>query len=265
MADPEGAVLPPPDGVEPNLDNPPNGNALINGLTSLFLAISLIFLLIRAYARTSYMKNRPALGDYVILPAIGTYIAGCVFVFRVAATSGFFVHGWDFRLKNLAWFYYNLFLGTQMYLATMIFLKTAILLEWARIFGPGSRKAFRWTCYIIAGLNSTYYIINIILECTSCTPREYYWDKTIPGGHCLDAAVLSLTSALVNLLFDLAILLLPQGVIWRLNMSRRKRVGVSVVFVIGLLYDHHFPYCLTFYADANPHDVAEAVYVRRSE
>ncbi|TGJ88105.1 hypothetical protein E0Z10_g639 [Xylaria hypoxylon] len=204
--DPNGPVIPPPEGVVSNLDNPPNQNALVQGLTSFFLALSL-----------------------------GTYVAGCIFVYRVAATSGFFVHGWDFRLKNLSWFYYNLFLGTQMYLATMIFLKPAILLEWARIFGPGNRKGFRWTCYILAGVNSTYYLINILIEVNSCHPRAYYWDKTIPGGHCLDGPVLALTSALVNLIFDLAILILPQTVIWRLNMSRRRKAGVSIVFIIGLL------------------------------
>ncbi|KAI1467742.1 uncharacterized protein F4812DRAFT_427450 [Daldinia caldariorum] len=230
-----GPVLSPPDGIESNLDNPPNRNALVIGFTSFFLAISLIFLLVRAYARLFYAKNTQALGDSLIIPAIGTYIAACIIVFRIAITSGFFVHGWDFRLKDLAWFYYNLFLGTQLYLATMITLKSTILLEWARIFGPGSRKAFRWSCYIIAALNAIYYTINIILECTACTPREYYWDKTIPGGTCRYSAILSLISAIVNLVFDVAILILPQGVIWRLNMSRRKKVGCSVVFIIGHL------------------------------
>ncbi|KAI1283540.1 hypothetical protein F5Y07DRAFT_349931 [Xylaria sp. FL0933] len=238
MAEPldlDGPVIPPPPGVVSNLDNPPNKNAMVQALTSFFLAISLIFITIRVYAKTVYNKNRPTLADYVVIPAIGTYAAGCIFVYRVAATSGFFVHGWDFRLRNLAWFYYNLFLGTQMYLATMIFLKSAILIEWARIFGPGNRKAFRWTCYILAGLNSLYYTINILLEVNSCHPLAYYWDKTIPGGHCLVGPVLALISALINLVFDLAILVLPQTVIWRLNMSRRRRAGVSIVFVIGLL------------------------------
>ncbi|KAI0540241.1 hypothetical protein GGR58DRAFT_462090 [Xylaria digitata] len=233
--DPNGPVIPPPEGVVSNLENPPNQNALVQGLTSFFLALSLIFIIIRIYAKTIYNNNRPTLADYIIIPAIGTYVAGCIFVYRVAATSGFFVHGWDFRLKNLSWFYYNLFLGTQMYLATMIFLKPAILIEWARIFGPGNRKGFRWTCYTLAGLNSTYYLINILIEVNSCQPRAYYWDKTIPGGHCLDGPVLALTSALVNLVFDVVILVLPQTVIWRLNMSRRRKAGVSVVFVIGLL------------------------------
>ncbi|KAF2965318.1 hypothetical protein GQX73_g8273 [Xylaria multiplex] len=231
----DGPVLPPPDGVESNLDNPPNGNALVIGLTSFFLSIALIFIVLRIYAKTIYLKNKPDLGDYVILPGIGTYIAGCIFCYRVALTSGFFVHGWDFRLRDQSWFYYNLFLGTQMYLASMIFVKSAILLEWARIFGPGSRSAFRLTCYVLAVLNAIYYTINISLEVTSCRPRAFYWDKTIPGGRCVyNGPALSLTSALINLLFDLAILLLPQGIIWRLNMSRRKRVGVSAVFIVGL-------------------------------
>ncbi|KAI0097881.1 hypothetical protein GGR51DRAFT_539490 [Nemania sp. FL0031] len=230
-----GPVLPAPDGVESNLDNPPNGNALVIGLTSFLLSISLISILLRLYAKTIYLKNKPNLGDYVILPGVGTYTAGCIFCYRVALTSGFFVHGWDFRLKNLSWFYYNLFLGTQMYLASMIFVKSAILLEWARIFGSGSRRGFRLTCYILATLNAIYYTINISLEVTSCRPRAFYWDKTIPGGRCVyDGPALSLTSALVNLLFDLAILLLPQVTIWRLNMWRRKRIGVSAVFIIGL-------------------------------
>lgn len=61
--DPNGPVMPPPDGIESNLDNPPNRNTLIIGLSSFFLAIPLIFLLLRAYARAFYMKNTQTLGD----------------------------------------------------------------------------------------------------------------------------------------------------------------------------------------------------------
>lgn len=124
-----------------------------------------------------------------------------------------------------------------MYLGTMLFLKTAILLEWARIFGPGSRKSFRWACYITAGLNDIYYLINIILDCIFCAPRK------VPSGYCSGADVLLLVSAIVNLVSDLAILLLPQGVIWRLNMSRKKRVGVSIMFLIGLVYAPFYIRC----------------------
>ncbi|KAI2608212.1 uncharacterized protein GGS25DRAFT_489276 [Hypoxylon fragiforme] len=66
MAEPldlNGPVLSPPDGIESNLDNPPNRNALVIGLTSFFLVISLLFLLVRAYAKFVYMKNTQTLGD----------------------------------------------------------------------------------------------------------------------------------------------------------------------------------------------------------
>jgi hypothetical protein len=119
----------------------------------------------------------------------------------------------------------------------MIFLKSAILLEWIRLFVPGkTRNAFFWTCHAITILNALYYTANIIVENVSCTPKAYWWDKSLTG-HCLNGTVLALTSATVNLAFDITILILPQRVIWTLNMSTSRRLGVSVVFAIGLLYN----------------------------
>ncbi|CAJ2501470.1 Uu.00g043230.m01.CDS01 [Anthostomella pinea] len=117
----------------------------------------------------------------------------------------------------------------------MISLKAAILLEWVRLFVPGkNRNVFYLTCYTVAALNTIYYTINIIVENVSCTPKAYWWDKTLTG-HCLDGTLLALTSATFNLVFDIIILILPQKVIWRFNMSTTRRLGVSLVFIIGLL------------------------------
>ena len=116
----------------------------------------------------------------------------------------------------------------------MMILKPVILLEWVHIFVPGQRNAFYWTCYIVAAINFIYYAINIILENVSCTPRERYWDKTVPGS-CWNASILSGVSAIINLIFDVIMVALPQGIIWKLNMSRKKRFGVSLVFIMGLM------------------------------
>ncbi|KAI0146386.1 polyketide synthase [Xylariaceae sp. FL1272] len=63
--DPNGPVLPPPDGVESNFDHPSNGNTLVIGLTSFFLALATIFIALRVYAKTMYQKNRPDLSDSI--------------------------------------------------------------------------------------------------------------------------------------------------------------------------------------------------------
>jgi hypothetical protein len=128
----------------------------------------------------------------------------------------------------------------------MIFLKSAILVEWAQIFSPGSKGSFYWTCYGVAGLNALYYLINIILENTAYTPREFYWDKSIPDGKMnFDASKLALSSAIINLIFDLVVLVLPIRKIWGLNMKLKKKAGCTLVFIVGLMYvsvSHTAPY-----------------------
>lgn len=122
-----------------------------------------------------------------------------------------------------------------MYNVTMIFLKAAILMQWARLFVPGKRNVLWWSCYTVAASNAIFYTVTVLHEWLRCTPVAYHWDKTIPGGHCITSGPLSPVSAILNLVFDVAILLLPQKAIWTLNMSFKKRLGVSVVFVVGIL------------------------------
>lgn len=55
-------------------------------------------------------------------------------------------------------------------------------------------------------------------------------------GHCINKRALDLSSAYFNLVADLFILLLPQRVIWTLQMSRQRKIGVSSIFSVGILY-----------------------------
>lgn len=58
-----------------------------------------------------------------------------------------------------------------------------------------------------------------------------FWIK----GKCIDRKARDVTNATFNLLIDIFILLLPQKIIWSLNMSKSRKLGISVVFSIGLL------------------------------
>lgn len=52
---------------------------------------------------------------------------------------------------------------------------------------------------------------------------------------CIDLTTLQKLSASVHLITDVVIFLLPQKVIFDLNMSIQKRLGLAVVFSLGLL------------------------------
>ncbi|RYP68499.1 hypothetical protein DL771_006651 [Monosporascus sp. 5C6A] len=63
----------------------------------------------------------------------------------------------------------------------------------------------------------------------------YIWDLTVPGGSCMERVYLDITSASVQLLTDVFTFALPQNIIWSLQMSTRKKMGVSFVFAVGVL------------------------------
>lgn len=115
-------------------------------------------------------------------------------------------------------------------------IKVAILLEWLHIFVPrGTRNYFFWIAHALMWINILFYSGAIIMLNLSCQPHAKYWDRLLPG-KCVSDRPLDIASAIVNFLVDLGILCLPQKVIWTLNIPSQKRIGVSAVFSLGLMY-----------------------------
>ncbi len=75
----------------------------------------------------------------------------------------------------------------------------------------------------------------LIALCFQCIPHQAIWDLTIEDKKCFNLYNLQVPSATIQLVSDIAIFLLPQHVIWTLKMTWQKRLGVSVIFGLGLL------------------------------
>lgn len=126
-------------------------------------------------------------------------------------------------------------LATNLFAACIMVIKLAILLEWLRIFVPrGMRGYFYWTSIALVCLDILFYSAGIIAVNLTCIPHRKIWDRLIPG-HCFDSRSVDITSAVVNFFIDLLILVLPQRLIWGLKLSFEKRIGVSAVFLVGLM------------------------------
>jgi hypothetical protein len=79
-----------------------------------------------------------------------------------------------------------------------------------------------------------FMISAVVALCLVCTPYEANWNFLIPR-KCFTKSNLELASASLHLLTDFIILALPQKVIWSLRMSVKKRLGVAIVFSLGLM------------------------------
>lgn len=122
------------------------------------------------------------------------------------------------------------------YSATLPLIKTAILVDWCRIFVPIERsKNLFWVgCMVVITLQCVWGLLCIILLNMQCRPHEAIWKFYLPS-KCYSLPDVMLTSASVQVVSDIAMLLLPQRIIWGLHMNWQKKIGVSIIFSAGIL------------------------------
>jgi hypothetical protein len=114
--------------------------------------------------------------------------------------------------------------------------KPSVLMLYLRVFVPPRSKK-TWVYYsilFVMGFNVLFYVANTFIEIFSCTPREKIWNPTIPG-YCINVYGVIIGTVALNMISDFMMILILMGVIWRLQMARKRRVEISIVFAFGLL------------------------------
>ncbi|KAI0467209.1 hypothetical protein F4859DRAFT_279450 [Xylaria cf. heliscus] len=223
-----------PDGVEPNFADPPNMNALANGLVIAALIITLVAVLVRIHYWIFGLKQlRIRLEAVLVISGFGSYIGFVYCLLRIAQIEiGWWVHQWDVTVGDKAGFSYWAYIAGLLYNSAIAPVKVAILMEWMCIFSPQSRNVFFWFCHVVLWLNVVYYVASIIVESMQCTPRRLIWDPTVKGT-CLGTKGAEIISS-INVASDIILLVTPQFVIWRLESAMKKRLGMTLIFAVGL-------------------------------
>ncbi|KAI0120259.1 hypothetical protein F4776DRAFT_245179 [Hypoxylon sp. NC0597] len=231
----DGPALTPPPGITPNLDNPSNNNALAVAIITLSLAIMTIAISLRAYAKI-FVARKVFLEDILSFIGYPIIVLSFCWCYRLSINPGFFVHQWDIRLRDLPDFFDVIKLEVSSYSIAIMALKAAILLEWARVFSPHrTNKTFYWTCHILLWINVMFYFTVIVLENIACIPERKLTKSTMQAVCIRQTVTADITSASLNLVSHILILVLPQKVIWQLNMTTQKKIGVSLVFAAGIM------------------------------
>ena len=130
---------------------------------------------------------------------------------------------------------------TQAFFATSISfafsasaIKLSVLFYYRRIF---PEQQFRIICIFVGLVVIAWFIAYMFLEFFTCIPFAYYWNKAIPGGHCINQNhVAYYGTTPPDVLTNLALLVLPIPYLWRLQMQRAKKIAITVIFVLGTLY-----------------------------
>lgn len=74
----------------------------------------------------------------------------------------------------------------------------------------------------------------IVAGCFTCIPTQKLWHPDLPGG-CMDLGKFYYGLQIPNIATDFMILVMPMHVVWGLPVSRPQKIGLSAIFVVGLL------------------------------
>lgn len=124
--------------------------------------------------------------------------------------------------------------GDMVYSISLAFTKISILLLVLRIFLSVQRNLFWWLTQFLIVVNSIFYTIFFFVPVFLCFPRAKIWNPDMPG-HCLRIEILYLASCSFNMVSDIAMLSVPIYLIWNLQMSTQRKIGVSLIFGTGAL------------------------------
>ena len=116
-----------------------------------------------------------------------------------------------------------------MWTTSVTFPKLVALSLYVRLFfDPIRRLSYLTAVFVVCTCLGM--VLTAILE---CHPFAFSWDKSIPGGHCINLNKNFAYMSIPNLVSDLVILILPLQPLWRLQIPRSSKIGLIATFVIG--------------------------------
>jgi hypothetical protein len=126
----------------------------------------------------------------------------------------------------------KLFLAGQMlWAAANTAVKISVLDLYIQIF---RNRRFRIVSYVMMAVSLGYLIMVILEGFLLCRPVSYTWNK-LQIGKCGNERKVYLSSGIVNLIIDAAIVILPMPMLWGLQLGMAKKVALTVIFGLGAL------------------------------
>lgn len=94
----------------------------------------------------------------------------------------------------------------------------------------------RLSVYALTAFTIAWVLVMVIVIIFQCDPVQFFWNHEIAGGHCINGNNFYFTMAVVSTVLMVAVLFLPVPIIWKLQISYTRRLGLAFVFTIGVLY-----------------------------
>lgn len=185
---------------------------------------------LRVYTRARYSKL--GYDDWITLVCWFVFLATAIVV-AVVVSWGFGKHIYDIPTAERPRAREGQVLGTALVILSFASPKFGIMATVQRATNPPSvlwRRIF-YTNWALCTASFIFLSAVSVFQFLQCTPVAYQWELT-GAGHCSSPEVnirLAYASSAFSTVLDFYFSLLPAAIIWKLQMSPRTRVTMSVV------------------------------------
>ena len=137
-------------------------------------------------------------------------------------------------LHTMIWLY--VFNGA--YALTAFLVKVSLLCQYLRMFRSGR---IRIVCYVLLVMVSLWGFAYCFLSFFPCIPVRGFWDRSLTSAKCygigfgnISAATASfLSMATTNMIFDVAIFIIPMFEYFKQGLGRKQVLALTGLFILG--------------------------------
>lgn len=129
-----------------------------------------------------------------------------------------------------------LYLAMIPYMLAEMFAQLSILAFYIRVFGKSSEFVRKGT-FVLMSISICFGIANTFSMIFQCTPIPFFWTSWAgeSTGSCIDINLFSWIRASIQIAVDVSILSLPLPSLIKLQMNRRKKFQVMLMFALGFV------------------------------
>lgn len=134
-----------------------------------------------------------------------------------------------------------MWLGEWSFLVCGGLTKVSILLFYRRLVAGTYTRRYKLLIWAAIAFTVGYTVAFCIVLLTNCTPTEAYWKAfdfkyaLTADYKCIDTKVINTMAGVCAALSDCYAVALPCVLTWKLNMPKRQKIALNVIFCLGLV------------------------------
>jgi hypothetical protein len=130
-------------------------------------------------------------------------------------------------------------LGQLIFLSGTCLIRISILLFYRRMVKGTFRRRWKWSVWAAIGITVAWTLAFCIMLLVTCDPVEASWKVFDPtyekDWKCADTRTSSFVAGVLAVVSDCYSLVLPWAMIWPLEMPRRQKLALNLVFSFGIV------------------------------